>query len=49
MGASTSKDTELENALSKLDEGQAARLEAIFDSLSSNNTLDESKLKVVNL
>ncbi|XP_028410011.1 TLD domain-containing protein 1-like [Dendronephthya gigantea] len=45
MGATVSKDTELENALSKLDEGQQEKLEAVFDSLSSNNILDACKFK----
>ena len=46
MGATSSKDTELENALSKFEEGQAEKLRKVFDSLSSNNMLDKSKLKV---
>ena len=48
MGASSSKDTELENALSKLDQGQPEKLEAVFDSLSRDNILDRSKLEVGN-
>jgi hypothetical protein len=48
MGASSSKDTELENALSKFEEGQVANLESVFDSLSENNILDRSKLEVSN-
>ena len=46
MGASSSKDTELENAFSKFDQGQPEKLEAVFDSLSSDNILDRSKLEV---
>ena len=46
MGATSSKDTELENALSKFEEGQAEKLREVFDSLSRNNILDKSKLKV---
>ena len=46
MGARASKDTELENALSKFDEGQEKKLDAVFDSLSSNDILDVRKFKV---
>ena len=46
MGATSSKDTELENALSKFEEGQADKLRKVFESLSSNNILDKSKLTV---
>ena len=49
MGASSSKDTELENALSKFEEGQAEKLEGLFDSLSRNNILDRSKLEVITI
>jgi hypothetical protein len=48
MGVSSSKDTELENALSKFDEGQAEKLESVFDSLSTDNILDKSKFEVGN-
>lgn len=46
MGASSSKDTELDNALSKFDEGERDVLTRLFDSLSRETHLDKTAFKV---
>lgn len=46
MGASSSKDTELDEALSKFSEEERQKLDKLFDSLSSGTCLDKAAFKV---